>query len=303
MTAAGVDLIVDGDNLLVRCLKVAEHQNLYLSVLRSTGEVYTSGLHLFINTLARHVRTWRPEHLLLCWDGGVSDYRRALFPAYKANRAPRPEREQEIKDDSYDLVHQFCDLAGIPQVQIGLVEADDLIAALWRRRRDAWFVILSADRDFCQLLDPAPPTVLALPDQGVLGHGDVVSKWGCQPHHLPLVRALTGDVSDGIPGVHRCGPKTAAKWLATVDFDLERLLADPPKLLAGNEDLVRRNLALMDLRTPLAGELNVAYPAQFTPRPASPKLLEFVRSYRLDALGARLAGGMLWHDLAPAAVT
>ena len=42
----------------------------------------------------------------------------------------------------------------------------------------------------------------------------VVQKFGVPPASIPDYLALVGDSADNIPGVEKCGPKTAAKWLA-----------------------------------------------------------------------------------------
>ena len=41
----------------------------------------------------------------------------------------------------------------------------------------------------------------------------VFEKFGVKPHQIIDYLALMGDVSDNVPGVPKCGPKTAAKWL------------------------------------------------------------------------------------------
>ena len=47
-----------------------------------------------------------------------------------------------------------------------------------------------------------------------LDEAGVIEKFGVRPEQIVDLLALMGDSVDNIPGVEKCGPKTAAKWLA-----------------------------------------------------------------------------------------
>src|SRR3546814_10088052 len=48
----------------------------------------------------------------------------------------------------------------------------------------------------------------------VLDEAAVQEKFGVRPQQIIDLLALMGDNVDNIPGVEKCGPKTAAKWLS-----------------------------------------------------------------------------------------
>ena len=47
-----------------------------------------------------------------------------------------------------------------------------------------------------------------------LDEQSVVEKFGVRPNQIIDYLALVGDSVDNIPGVPKCGPKTAVKWLS-----------------------------------------------------------------------------------------
>ncbi len=92
------------------------------------------------------------------------------------------------------------------------VEADDVISYIksssifadWQK------VIVSADKDFIQLLDDK--TVLHRPIQKeFLNKNAIVEKFGIHPNNFAIARAMVGDPSDNLPGVTRVGMETVAK--------------------------------------------------------------------------------------------
>ena len=47
----------------------------------------------------------------------------------------------------------------------------------------------------------------------LLDEAGVAAKFGVPPERIVDYLALVGDPVDGVPGVQKCGPKTAVKWL------------------------------------------------------------------------------------------
>jgi DNA polymerase-1 len=73
-------------------------------------------------------------------------------------------------------------------------------------------VISTGDKDMAQLV--TEHTTLTNTMTGTdLDRGGVKKKFDVEPQQFVDFLALTGDKSDNIPGVEKCGPKTAAKWL------------------------------------------------------------------------------------------
>jgi DNA polymerase I len=57
----------------------------------------------------------------------------------------------------------------------------------------------------------------------------VIEKFGVRPDQIIDYLALMGDTVDNVPGVEKCGPKTAAKWLAEYN-NMENVVANADKI-------------------------------------------------------------------------
>lgn len=57
----------------------------------------------------------------------------------------------------------------------------------------------------------------------------MIAKFGVRPDQIVDLLALMGDTVDNVPGVDKCGPKTAAKWLAEYD-SLDGVIANADKI-------------------------------------------------------------------------
>jgi DNA polymerase-1 len=293
-------LLLDGNNLLVRSIKASE-RGLHLSTVVDDEEVNTAPLLLFINLVSKYVRQERPDFLAVCWDGGRSTHRMSIFEHYKASRSEPIDPAEQKDHTPFVLAKEFLTLAGLHHIEEPGVEADDLVAAYCHRKgNDDRVVIVSGDKDFLQLLD-------GWTEQIRPGAGDnerwtsnrVRSDMGCKPEHIPLVMALTGDPGDGVPGIPGFGTKTACKFLARYDWSLDALLEAGEAKLAFRADEVRRNLRLVDLRTPIPG-IEVPPAPRFDPTEPSSllyqELLDWLRRYRMESVVDRLTTNSLWRD-------
>lgn len=295
-------LVVDGNNLLMRAVKVIEHT----PGAMSSGDVDTGALHIFIQSLARYVRHVEPGRMIVCWDGGRSAHRLDLFPEYKAHR-PQHEEDAEVdRSRPFALAKEFLAVAGIAHIERKGVEADDIIAGLWWNRSimsdvDV-LVILSGDKDMLQLVGRFTEQIR--PPKA----GEPIVRWtpamveetfGCTPERLPLVMALTGDAIDGIPGVRGIGPKKAVKALEKAGWDLEALLLAPPPLIAGCEDQVRLNYRLVDLRSNAIPDLVGAAPRFEPTRPGgllADEMRAYLLAYDLQTTLSKWEQGSLWVE-------
>lgn len=279
-------ILIDANNVAVRS-SLAPHGDM------SVGSVETGALVLFINTISRYIRIYRPDHGLVCWDSGCSIYRQRIFPAYKANRKQKTFDQAQLP---IALMQKFLKLAGFPQLQLPGYEGDDLIAASWRacRGRERIFV-LSSDKDMLQLLEDGTEQIKltaghARPD--IWDRTRFIKSEGFKPEYQAYVLALTGDSSDGIPGLTKVGPKTAVKMLNAADWNMEKLINSLPK---DQQERVLINLALIDLScVPL--ELLPPPPINFV----GPEdegwlaLEEFCETWQLTQILQKLADGKLW---------
>ena len=170
-----------------------------------------------------------PTHLAIIFDKSENSFRRELYPQYKAHRPEPPE----------DLVPQFPLMRavvrafGLAPIEQDRYEADDLIATYARlaRARGADVLIVSADKDLMQLIepgvamfDPASGTGDTRREERRIGVPEVVEYFGVPPDKVIDVQALAGDSTDNVPGAPGIGVKTAAQ-LVNEYGSLEALLA------------------------------------------------------------------------------
>lgn len=290
-------MAVDATGLLVRTLRAS--QGVKLS--GPDGDP-TAALMMFINSLARRLRLLRPTHAVMCWDGPRSRaWRQEIWPGYKA---ARPDQHDHPVEQTQQ--YEFCHLAGLRQIMVPGFEADDIMAAVCRaalsRHPGAQVVLVSDDQDMLQLLGPNRdgPVLVALVDDEVTAGADVEAAWGTEPALLPRVRALAGDVSDGIPGLPGIGPKRAAQIIAEASGKWplpESVLPDP-----NDRDLVVRWRDVSELRTPPRYPENEAgtdhfrlgETARWDPDGAGRNIQDFLERYGFARISERLARGDLW---------
>lgn len=282
-------MLVDGHNILMRSIHAASRSGM----ATSDGAYSTGPLTVFINMLSSYVRAWKPDALVVCWDHGPSERRREIFPAYKAARKEAPQVDDQ--DTHFGLAKRFLALCDIQQVAIPGYEADDVIAA-YCHKVGGNRIIISGDKDLLQLLHPG--VVQLRPTNGG-GHeiwtpDKVVEHYGCDPSDLPLLMALAGDATDGIPGVPGIGPKKALSGLQKACWVLDdvAVLQDPEKRSAAY-----LSLALVDL-TDCQYHPEIPAPRPFKPLyvgdPGGGYLMTFVASMEMIGIGNKLVHQTLW---------
>lgn len=283
-------VLLDANNLAMRSFHAARGR------LSSEDGTETGTLQLFVNSLSRLLEEHCPTRFVTCWDGGGSTYREGLLPAYKAARRKHPS---ESPAPAFALVHRLLELTGIAQWQVPGVEADDLIAAAWHRHPEEKKTILSSDKDLLQLLDDSTVQVRFSSYQtptDVWTRERVIADLGYWPEQVPLVMALVGDQSDGVPGMRGIGPKKAIKMLAAADWDLDRVMAAHPD----QREIVALSHRLVDLLgtrvvevedVPLYRPLGAAREQNLDRFEA---LCEFCAAYQLRTIWDRAVGGTLW---------
>ena len=192
--------LVDGSNFLFRAYHALPPLTTKLGV--PSGAVFG-----FTQMLIRLEMEHKPKHLAVVFDAGARTFRHDLYGGYKANRPPPP-------DDlipQFALVREVVESFGVRVLDARNVEADDLIATLARRAKEAGqrVVIVSSDKDLMQLVDER--TVLLDTMKNVTYDvAGVTAKFGVPPVQLGDLLALMGDSIDNVPGIPGVGPKTAA---------------------------------------------------------------------------------------------
>ncbi|HEY8682427.1 MAG TPA: DNA polymerase I, partial [Rhodanobacter sp.] len=110
-------------------------------------------------------------------------------------------------------------------------------------------LVSTGDKDMAQLVSPHV-TLINTMSNTVMDSSGVMEKFGVRPEQIIDFLALTGDTVDNVPGVPKCGPKTAAKWLAEY-HTLDGVIANADKIGGKIGESLREALP----RLPLSREL------------------------------------------------
>jgi len=149
----------------------------------------------------------------------------ATHMAVEFDRAIAPVGIAKSRTDDDALLQRQFGLAADAVRALGIaiwpmvrVEADDAIAAgVARYSREPGLeqtVIASSDNDFTQCVRGDEVMLFNRNTKNILDEEGVIARSGVRPDQIPAYLALVGDVSDGLPGIPRWGPKTAAAVLA-----------------------------------------------------------------------------------------
>lgn len=181
----------------------------------------------FLDIITKLVTTYRPTHLVACWDDDWRpQWRVDLIPTYKTHRVaevvaggPDVEVVPDPLEAQVPVIRAALDAVGITIVGAPEHEADDVIGTL-ATTATMPVDIVTGDRDLFQLVDDARDVRVVYTARGmsnleVLTDASVVTKYGVLPSQYADFATLRGDTSDGLPGVAGVGEKTAAGLLAT----------------------------------------------------------------------------------------
>ncbi|GAB3346506.1 DNA polymerase I [Lysobacter tyrosinilyticus] len=196
-------VLIDGSSYLYRAFHA-------LPPLTNEAGEPTGALFGVVNMLRAHLKE-QPDYIAFVVDAPGPTFRDELYPEYKANR-------QAMPDDLRAQVEPMCEIVqalGFRILRVGGVEADDVIGTLAIQGADDGVdvTISTGDKDFAQLVRPGITLVNTMSGSRYDGDAAVVEKFGVRPAQIVDFLALMGDSVDNVPGVEKCGPKTAAKWL------------------------------------------------------------------------------------------
>ena len=196
--------IIDGSSYLYR----AYHA---MPPLTSPAGHPTGAIKGVTNMLTTLKKDSEGSPIIVVFDAKGKTFRSDVYSDYKANRPPMPD---DLREQLAPL-KEICQSIGFPLIEIGGVEADDVIATLVRIAKEKGFksVISSLDKDLMQLVEDPISTMMNTMTHQIFDEQKVFDKFGVKPNQIRDMLALVGDTSDNIPGVPKVGIKTAAKWL------------------------------------------------------------------------------------------
>ena len=199
-------LLVDGSSYLYRAFHAMSQSDLRSPQGEPTGAIYG------VLNMLRKLRADFPSDYSACvFDAKGKTFRDDWYPAYKANRPAMPD-ELRVQ---IEPLHEIVAAAGWNILMIGGVEADDVIGTLAQQaaQNGVRCVISTGDKDLTQLVNERVLWVNTMSEEK-LGEAGVEAKFGVKPERIVDYLTLVGDTVDNVPGVPKCGPKTAVKWLA-----------------------------------------------------------------------------------------
>ncbi len=197
-------LLVDGSSYLYRAFHA-------LPDLRNKAGEPTGAIYGVLNMLRRLESDYKADYKAVIFDAKGKTFRDDWYPEYKAHRPPMPEDlVQQIEP-----LHAAIKAAGWPLLMVDGVEADDVIGTLATNATTDGIetLISTGDKDLTQLVSSHVRWYNTMSNE-LLDEAGVEAKFGVPPGKIVDYLALVGDTVDGVPGVAKCGPKTALKWLA-----------------------------------------------------------------------------------------
>lgn len=240
-------LIVDAMNLAFRW--------------KHTGS--TAFVDEYIRTVKSLARSYEAGQIVIAADMGGSQYRKEIFPEYKANRKELYTNDTEAQKeatrkffDEYERVLEKCSEEFILLRYQG-VEADDIAAYIVSRRIDLGYDsiwLISSDRDWDLLVNENVSRFST-----VTRKEQTVNTWDnpCSREDYLSFKCLIGDKGDNVPGISGVGPKRACALIEQYGSVLDIADALPldgkykyiQSLNEFGADQLRTNVELMDLIT------------------------------------------------------
>ena len=209
-------LLVDGSSYLYRAFHAMSQSDLRSPQGEPTGAIYG------VLNMLRKLRADFPADYSACvFDAKGKTFRDDWYPEYKAHRPPMPD-DLRLQ---IEPLHEIVAAAGWNIIMVEGVEADDVIGTLAQQasQQGVRCIISTGDKDLTQLVNEHVLWVNTMSEEK-LGEAGVEAKFGVKPERIVDYLTLVGDTVDNVPGVPKCGPKTAVKWL-TQYGSLDNLIA------------------------------------------------------------------------------
>ena len=219
-------LTIDGNNLVHRVYWVANN-------MKYKTEYFH--VYMFLNSVKSYAELYQPDKIFVVWDE-KPDYqknqRKEDFEDYKANRDSEKAKEVHSKNED---IKALLKSMGIPSIFPRKYEADDAIGFIDTFYWDAKHVVVTVDRDLCQLINE--DTVVYDPIRKYeINEANFKEKLKYDPEDFIKVKAIQGDKSDNISGIKGFGKAKIEKYLkGEIELDEEQ------------EYIYKRNMSLVEL--------------------------------------------------------
>ncbi|MGC1183028.1 DNA polymerase I [Legionella sp.] len=229
-------ILIDGSSYFFRAFHA-------LPPLTNSKGQPTGAVYGVANMIKKLIKEYQPEQLAVVFDAKGKTFREEWYPEYKAHRPPMP---QELSSQFQPLI-QLLETMGLPLLIVEGVEADDVIGTLAKQATEQGIPVLisTGDKDMAQLVNEQV-TLINTMNNYTMDIAGVKEKFGVEPAQIIDYLTLVGDTSDNIPGVTKCGPKTAVKWLSEHQ-SLDNLLENAHEISGKIGDYLRASIPQLPL--------------------------------------------------------
>jgi DNA polymerase-1 len=270
-------ILVDGSSYLFRAFHA-------MPPLTNSEGHPTGAIYGVINMVGKLIEQYQPERIAVVFDAKGKNFRHEMFADYKAHRPPMPE------DLAMQIapIHDLIKALGIPLLMVDGVEADDVMGTLAHQATEVKMdaLLSTGDKDMAQLVNDHITLINTMNDT-LMTPETVPEKFHVKPNQIIDYLALVGDTSDNIPGIPKCGPKTAAKWLAKYD-NVDNLIEHADEIggkigetLRDNIDQLKLSQKLTTIRTDCDLPIALADIKRQTPNMA--QLQSLLQKYELKS--------------------
>ncbi|MBV7537898.1 DNA polymerase I [Duganella sp. sic0402] len=275
-------LLVDGSSYLYRAFHA-------LPDLRSPDGHPTGAMHGMVNMLRRLRADFPAAYIACVFDAKGKTFRDEMYPEYKATRASMPD-DLRLQ---IEPIHAAVKAMGWPILMVEGVEADDVIGTLsaGAYRAGMNVVVSTGDKDLAQLVNDKVMLINTMTNEK-MDEAGVLAKFGVPPNRIIDYLTLIGDTVDNVPGVSKCGPKTALKWLTAYD-SLDGVIANADKITGAVGQNLRdalewlpkgRELITVKLDCDLSGHMVSISESLVAREEDKPALLDFFGKYGFKTL-------------------
>jgi len=248
--------LIDGNSLLYRAFFALPE------TMKTSGGLQINAAYGFTGLLMK-ILLEEPDLIAVAFDRPSPTFRHKQYDKYKANRQKAPEGLVS----QLPIVKEILSSLSIPVFELDGYEADDIIATIAEKAKDADVVIVTGDRDTFQIVSERVSvlaTVKGVTETVLYDPKRVEEHLGVPPERVVDYKAIAGDASDNIPGISGIGSKGAVSLIREYGA-VENILENAEKLkgklrdkvIAGKDSaLLSKKLATLDSNVPIAVDID-----------------------------------------------
>ncbi|RHZ35302.1 5'-3' exonuclease [endosymbiont GvMRE of Glomus versiforme] len=238
-------LIIDGNNLLYSSYHISQKMSWKIT----NGTIFFS-LRVLISVLKKNDY----RRLIVFFDGGGTNFRKKIFPQYKAQRVEMPnELWEQMK-----MFKLLLKKTNISYIQLTNFEADDLIASfinqITKIDPNLIFDIFTRDKDLMQLINENTSILKYINKKLTFyTHEHFFKEYNFLPKNYIDYLSLLGDDVDNIKGIKGIGPvsaKSLIQCFSTIENIYQKLDTLPESiknLLMNKQEVVFLNKRIISL--------------------------------------------------------